>query len=122
MILFDPNGHLISTVSADELHRFALSIGLQSSWYQTPGISKKTGKVHDKGPEYAAHYDLTTPRMMLRAARGGAVMVRPREIIKRAWWSWAKPPSPGRRSRHTPDLYREPSRSVLTNLFLGFFF
>ena len=91
MILFDPNGHLVSTQSADELHCFALSIGLQPSWYQTPAVSRKTGKVSSKGPEYAAHYDLTTPRMMLRAARAGAVMVRPREIIKRAWWNWHTP-------------------------------
>lgn len=92
MILFDPNGHLISTVSAAELHRFALSIGLQPDWYQTPGISIESGWVSRKGPEWAAHYDLTTPRMMLRAARAGAVMVRPREIVKRAWWNWPKSP------------------------------
>ena len=87
MILYDYIGHLSSTESADELHAFAKTIGLKREWYQTPSVSKKTRKVAQMGPEYAAHYDLTTGRMKAKAALCGAIEVHPFELVKRAWWN-----------------------------------
>lgn len=87
MIIFDSIGHLSSTESADELHTFAKKIGLKREWYQTPSISKRTGKIAEMGPEYAAHYDLTTFRMKNKAERYGATKLSPFELVKMAWWS-----------------------------------
>ena len=93
MILFDDIGHLVSTKSAEELHTFVKRIGLKREWYQTPGVSKKTGKVAQMGSEYAAHYDLTTNRIKAKAERFGAVKVHPFELVKRAWWKKCPDPT-----------------------------
>ena len=75
MILVDDIGHLVSTESVGELHRFARSIGLKREWYQTPGI----GKRH-------AHYDLTTARAKKRAITNGARLVTSQYLVRHAWW------------------------------------
>lgn len=66
-ILVDRIGHLISTTSLDELHTFALRMGLRRSWFQE----------HPTHP----HYDCTTPRAINRAIAYGATLVEPREIV-----------------------------------------
>jgi hypothetical protein len=60
--------HLISDKSLDELHDFAVSIGLKRHFFQ--------GKT--KGHP---HYDLTTSKASLRARTNGATLVSAREII-----------------------------------------
>jgi len=75
MIIFDDFGHMVSTESVEELHAFARKIGLKREWYQTPGYGDRF-----------AHYDLTTSRMMRKAANFGAKKVDPRELLKLAWW------------------------------------
>lgn len=87
MILTDFMGHMVSTESADELHRFAEKIGLKRSWYQTPSVSEKDGRVAPVGREHHAHYDLTTDRMKAKALRFGAKEVSPFDLVKRAWWN-----------------------------------
>ena len=86
MILVDYMGHMVSTESAEELHTFAKKLGLKRKWYQTPAVSKTTGKISKRGSEHCAHYDLTTGTMILKAVRTGAREVEPAEIIKQAWW------------------------------------
>lgn len=86
MLIYDFIGHLVSTKSAEELHIFAERLGLKREWYQTPSVSKNTGKVAQMGPEYSAHYDLTTAHMRSKARRMGAVEVDPLSLVKRAWW------------------------------------
>lgn len=72
MILVDYIGHLVSTESAKELLAFADRLGMRRSWFQN-------------GPR--PHYDLTTNRMINKALRFGAKKVRPKELVKRAWWN-----------------------------------
>ena len=74
-ILIDCIGHMVSTENVDELHDFAKEIGLKPEWFQTPGF----GLRH-------SHYDLTTLRLREKARRMGALLVEPRELVKRAWW------------------------------------
>ncbi len=93
MILLDSIGHMVSTESADELHAFAKELGLKRAWYQTPAISKKTGKIAQLGPDCNAHYDLTTSRIRDKAKTLGAVAVNPFELVRQAWW--AKQPKGG---------------------------
>lgn len=90
MIIFDYIGHMVSTENATELHEFARKLGLRRQWYQTPGVSKRTGKVAKLGAEHHAHYDLTTWSMKEKARRMGAQEVDPSELVKRAWWSKAR--------------------------------
>ncbi|MCK5021179.1 MAG: DUF4031 domain-containing protein [Candidatus Peribacteraceae bacterium] len=68
MILLDSMGHMISDVSEDELHKFAIKIGLKIEWYHC----------HEHHP----HYDLTTTRMRNRAIDNGATIVSPKEIAR----------------------------------------
>jgi len=86
MILFDSIGHMVSTENAEELHAFAVRLGLKRDWFQTPGISKVTGKRARFGPESNAHYDLTTSRIRDRAELLGAVLVSPLVLPRLAWW------------------------------------
>ena len=71
MILLDNIGHLVSTVSEDELHIFASKLGLKRQWYQD---------------FHRPHYDLTTPRMRCKALNMGAELTTASEIVMRAWW------------------------------------
>lgn len=75
--------HLISTESAEELHRFAKKIGLRREWFQP----------HIRHP----HYDLTTNRKSNMALKKGAVMVSPKEIVLRNFASTESGASHGRR-------------------------
>lgn len=90
MIIYDFMGHMVSTESAEELHKFAGDLGMLRAWFQTPGLSKKTGKACKLGPEYSAHYDLTTSNMRSKARRMGAKEVDPLSLVKKAWWSAKK--------------------------------
>jgi len=69
MILIDRQGHMVSDSSLSELHAFASFLGLQRAWFQNKRIP---------------HYDLTSENMKNKAQRGGAQMVKSREIVKRA--------------------------------------
>ncbi len=62
-----PSCHMIADTE-NELHEFALSIGLKRSWFQN---SKKDG---------IPHYDLTTGRRKLAVSRGA------KEINRRELW------------------------------------
>lgn len=75
-ILVDWMGHMVSTESADELHRFADKLGLRRRWFQTRG---REDERHD-------HYDLTTSNMVSKALHEGAEKVNPKDVIRRAWW------------------------------------
>jgi hypothetical protein len=68
MVFLDKVGHLISDRSLEELHLFANQIGLKREWFQD-----KPGQ---------PHYDLTTPRMRLKAEMAGAVITDPRTIVR----------------------------------------
>jgi tRNA G46 methylase TrmB len=72
MIITDGT-HLVSTESEEELHRFALGMGLKREWYQN----------HARHP----HYDLTTDKAALRAYRKGAKKVSPLTVLSTAWWA-----------------------------------
>ena len=88
MIIYDHIGHMVSTTNADELHSFARSIGLKRNWYQRKGHWHAAGVyAGDYHQEHHDHYDLTTFRIMNKAKRYGAVMVDPKDLIKRAWWA-----------------------------------
>jgi len=76
MIVYDHWGHMVSTESARELHDFALAMGLGRRLYHINGRG-----------EYHAHYDLLDGRLKERARLLGAVKVRARELVERAWWS-----------------------------------
>lgn len=69
MIYTDKPGHMISDTSLDELHDFAVSIGLHREWFQDKRIP---------------HYDLTTQRMRAKAVRTGAVLVGSKDIVRKA--------------------------------------
>ena len=71
-IIFDTQGHLVSTESAEELHCFARRIKLAESWYQN----------HPNHP----HYDLTTQRARRNAELAGAIRVNSKELLELAWW------------------------------------
>lgn len=71
MIIVDWAGHMVSTISEDELHTFASKLGLKRKWYQTTPHP---------------HYDLTTSRMGCKAVGMGAKNVTSQELIKQAWW------------------------------------
>ena len=75
MILVDYIGHLVSTESEEELHKFADELGLRRGHYQDSGGLLKH-----------PHYDLTTGRMIDKARRFGAEYVTPQDLIRRAWW------------------------------------
>ncbi len=70
MILTDKGGHLVSDTSLEELHGFAVHIGLRRSWFQ--GVRKRH-----------PHYDLTTPRKRSQAMAAGAVVVSSKELVRR---------------------------------------
>jgi len=116
MILDDDIGHLVSTESVGELHRFAQLIGLKRKWYQTPGI----GERH-------AHYDLTTARAKKRAITNGARLVTSQYLVSHAWWKmgvrlycgvgakkWGQvePPEPGPYACISPVGGREEGQST----------
>lgn len=56
--------HMVSTVSADELHQMADMLGLKREWWQQESFS---------------HYDITPPKR-LKALKLGAIQVSPRAI------------------------------------------
>jgi hypothetical protein len=68
-ILVDRQGHMVSDSSLSELHAFASFVGLQRAWFQNKRIP---------------HYDLTSENMKNKAQRGGAELVKSRELVKRA--------------------------------------
>lgn len=61
-------GHLVSDSSLDELHEFAVSLGLRREWFQRKSVP---------------HYDLTGRHYELALERG-AILVSSREIVRRA--------------------------------------
>lgn len=79
MIITDGT-HLVSTVSADELHEFAKRIGLHREWYQDKG--KDTGL-----PSKHPHYDLMSKRRKIEARLAGAQLVTSHDLLRMAWWS-----------------------------------
>lgn len=76
MIVYDHWGHMVSTESLEELHDFARMMGLDKRLYHVNGRG-----------EHHAHYDLLNDRMIERARMFGAVKVRARDLVERAWWS-----------------------------------
>ena len=68
MILTD-GVHLISDRSLEELHAFALDIGLKRCWFQG-------------GKRRHPHYDLTTRRKLYLAFDHGATLVTTAELVK----------------------------------------
>lgn len=75
MILIDWVGHMVSTESEAELHRFARGLGL------TPGRYQQKGRVGEKG-----HYKIRSVKMRWRAVKAGAELVRRKTLIEKAWW------------------------------------
>lgn len=73
-ILFD-GVHLTSDTSADELHEFAVGIGMKRSWYQDKG----------KAAEHP-HYDVmgATRKRAVGRAVGRVSSV---ELLCRSWWA-----------------------------------
>lgn len=70
--------HLTSTENEEELHTFAVKIGLKRPWYQC----------HSRHPKRTRpHYDLTTPRAVQRAITAGAQKVSGIFLIQNSWWS-----------------------------------
>lgn len=57
--------HMVTDGSIDELHAFALKIGMKRAWFQ------------DKGSTH--HYDLTRP-MRYKAVRHGALQISPKKL------------------------------------------
>ena len=76
MIIYDHWGHMVSTESARELHEFARAMGLDRRLYHVNGRG-----------EHHAHYDLLDRHLKERAGLLGAVKVRARDLVERAWWS-----------------------------------
>jgi len=68
MILIDKQGHLVSTESEDELHEFALRIGLRRAWFQR------------------GHYDVIGRVIYGRALTQGANLVPSQQLVRRSWW------------------------------------
>lgn len=66
MILIDDIGHLVSDTCEEELHRFALRLGLRREWYQDKRLP---------------HYDVTTVRMREKAEKLGAIRVSSKDIV-----------------------------------------
>ena len=69
MILIDDTGHLASTESWEELHRFARMLGLRREWFQ-----EQAGH---------PHYDCITVKRQRTARQFGAVPVSTREMMLR---------------------------------------
>lgn len=63
-IYVDNKGHLISSISNDELHKVPFKLGLKSGWFQ------------------GNHYDLTTQRMRSKAMNMGAALVSSKDIVR----------------------------------------
>ncbi len=61
-------GHLVSDASIEELHEFAVGLGLRREWFQVKSVP---------------HYDLTGKVYNLALERG-AILVSSREIVRRA--------------------------------------
>ena len=77
MIIVDYLGHLVSTESEEELHKFAQEqMNMKRRWYQDKGYA---GFKHP-------HYDLLGQRLLQKAVKLGAEQVSPKELITRAWW------------------------------------
>jgi hypothetical protein len=73
-VIITDGHHLVSTVSDDELHGFAvLKLHLKKCYYQ------------DKRTTHP-HYDLTTARAVCRAIKLGAALVSSKDLCKKAWW------------------------------------
>lgn len=68
MILTD-GVHLISDESLEELHKFALKIGLKRCWFQG-------------GSRRHPHYDLTSQRKLTKAIVQGAKAVTTKQLIR----------------------------------------
>lgn len=66
MVYIDKAGHLIAD-SLDELHVFAINIGLKREWFQDKRLP---------------HYDCTTQRKRNKAIECGATLVESKKIIK----------------------------------------
>lgn len=75
MILIDSIGHMVSTESEAELHKFADELGMRKRWYQDQDLLLRH-----------PHYDLTTKQMIKKALRLGTEQVSTQELIQRAWW------------------------------------
>jgi hypothetical protein len=75
MIVYDLWGHMVSTENLEELHDFARMMGLDRRLYHVDGRG-----------EHHAHYDLLNNRLKERARMFGAVKVRARDLVERAWW------------------------------------
>lgn len=67
-MIYTDGVHLISDQSIEELHVFAIRIGLKPSWFQN-------NKRHP-------HYDLLSMRMRARAIREGARRVDKKTLIR----------------------------------------
>ena len=76
MILVDYLGHLVSTESEEELHKFAQErLDMSREYYE------KNGYMEFKHP----FYDLMGQQLILRARVQGAEKVTPQELVERAW-------------------------------------
>ena len=71
-IYIDEKGHMATDGDIEFLHKFARIIGLMPGWFQP--CNKKKTVPHP-------HYDLTTDRMRIRAARYGAVKITSKDMV-----------------------------------------
>ena len=71
MIFIDTKGHLTTDGDAEEVHAFALRLGLKRRWYQN----------HARHP----HYDVTSQFLRKRAVTMGANLVQPKELVRRCF-------------------------------------
>ena len=67
-VYVDQMGHMKAD-TREELHDFAVRIGLKLAWFQD----------HPSHP----HYDLTTQRMIDKAIAQGAKMISPKEMVRK---------------------------------------
>lgn len=67
-MIYTDGVHLISDKSIDELHVFAIRIGLKPAWFQD-------------NPRHP-HYDLLSMRMRARAVREGAQRVDKKTLLR----------------------------------------
>lgn len=67
-MIYTDGVHLISDQSIEELHVFAIRIGLKPSWFQN-------------NPRHP-HYDLLSMRMRARAVRAGAQRVDKKTLLR----------------------------------------
>lgn len=81
MILVDYLGHLVSTESEEELHKFVLKLditmGILSAEYM------KDGYMEFKHP----HYSLLGQSLLKEVIKHGAEQVSSKELVRRAWWN-----------------------------------